>query len=407
MTSPNNSSTRSGTRGVLPPDRYALDPALDFLNHGSYGAPAREVLEAQAEIRALMERDPIAFFQRRYPVLLEEVRSELAAFIKADPAGLAFVRNATSGVNAVLGSLAFEPGDEIVVTDHEYNASRNALDRAAHRTGAQVRVVAIPLPLDDETTIVSHILEAVRERTRLVLFDHVTSATGIILPAARIVRELDARGVESLIDGAHAPGMLDLDLQSLGATYYAGNAHKWLGAPKGAGFLVVAQGRRDVLEPGVVSHGWNATEPSRSRFHRLFDWNGTDDPSAVLSIPAAIRFGRGAIDGGWPAIREHNRSLVLEGRRLVAEALDTEPVAPESCIGSLASIPLPPSEHPADRSLFPLDPDEQHLAREHRIVVPFSAWPAHPERLVRLSAQLYNDRSQYERLAEALRTMFR
>lgn len=407
MTTPADRDPVTGASPALPRSRYALDPELDFLNHGSYGAPAITVLHAQAVIRNEMERDPIEFFQHRYVERLDEARRELAAFVGADPAGLVFVRNATAGVNAVLGSIRLEPDDEVLVTDHEYNASRCALDRAAERTGASVRVVEIPLPVESEDTLVERIVGATTERTKLVLFDHVTSPTGIVFPAARIVRELDARGVETLVDAAHAPGMLDLDLRSLGATYYTGNAHKWLGAPRGAGFLVVSESRRDEIEPGVVSHGWNAVEPERSRLHRLFDWNGTDDPSAVLTIPAAIRFGREAIDGGWPAIRAHNRALVLEGRRIVSDALETEPVATESCIGSLASIPLPPSTHPANRSLFAVDPDQRRLAEEHRIVVPFPTWPKPPHRLVRLSAQLYNDRSQYERLAAALRAMFR
>jgi isopenicillin-N epimerase len=378
---------------------WGLDPRVTFLNHGSFGACPRAVLAAQERLRDEMERDPMHFFVREFEGRVDRARASLAGFVGADPDDLVPVANATQAVNAVLRSLAFEPGDELLVGDHEYNACRNALEFAAARAGARVVVARIPFPLEGPEQVVEAVLACVGPRTRLALLDHVTSPTGLVLPIERLVAELAARGVESLVDGAHAPGMVELDVSRIGAAFYAGNCHKWLCAPKGAGFLVTRRDAQARVRPTSISHGANSPRRDRSRYLIEFGWTGTDDPTAFLCVPAAIDCVGSLLPGGWPEVMRRNRATVLAGRRRLCEALAVEPPAPESMIGSLASLPLPD----ARAARVPgLDPLQETLYREHLIEVPVSAWPAPPRRLLRISAQLYNGPSDYERLAAAL-----
>src|SRR5437899_8079142 len=209
---------------------WTLDPAVAFLNHGSFGACPRTVLEAQQRLRERLERQPVRFFLRDFEPLLDDARSALAVFLGADPEGLVFVPNATTAVNAVLRSLALAPGDQLLVTHHAYNACRNALDFVAAAARAEVVVVPVPFPLASADAVVEAVLARATPRTRLALLDHVTSPTGLVLPIERVVRELAGRGVDTLVDGAHAPGMLPPDLGPPGAAYHAGHCHKWLGA---------------------------------------------------------------------------------------------------------------------------------------------------------------------------------
>lgn len=387
-------------------DRWILDPDVIFLNHGSFGATPKAVLEEQARIRQTMEREPLIFFDHLYLDELDKARQSLAAFIGARTKDLAFIVNATTGVNTVLRCLRLAPGDELLVTDHEYNACRNAIDVVAEDTGARVVVAPIPFPLGGEDEVVSSVLERMSSRTRLVMIDHITSQTGLILPIQRLVGEAQARGVDVLVDGAHAPGMVDLDLDSLGAAYYTGNLHKWTCAPKGAAFLHVRKDRRDGVRPLVISHGANASSDQRSRFHLEHDWTGTRDPSAWLSVPTAIREMESLVEGGWSEVRRRNRTLALEGRRILCEALGLEAPCPDSMIGSLASIPIPDGESGSVNDLFPFDRLQESLLSEYRIEVPVISWPRAPRRLVRISAQLYNERSDYAALADALVELF-
>jgi isopenicillin-N epimerase len=382
---------------------WTLEPGLAFLNHGSFGACPRPVLEAQQQLRDELERQPVEFFVRGLPDRLDAARGRLASFLGADPEGLAAIPNATTGVNAILRSLDLGPNDELLTTDHEYNACRNALDFAAERAGARLVTVPLPFPCDSPGRILDLVLGAVTSRTRLVLIDHVTSPTGMVLPVADLVRDLEARGVDTLIDGAHAPGMLSLSLDDLGSAYYVGNCHKWVCAPKGAAFLHARADRRESLRPLTISHGANTPRPGRSRFHDEFDWTGTDDPTAFLAVPAAIEFMASVVPGGWGEVRARNRSVALEARRLLASALNVEPPCPDGMIGSLASFPLPDGAGGSPESALYADPLQEVLLREHRIEVAVVSWPAPPKRLVRVSAQLYNDLGQYERLATALR----
>ncbi|HEY0160159.1 MAG TPA: aminotransferase class V-fold PLP-dependent enzyme [Thermoanaerobaculia bacterium] len=368
---------------------WTLDPAITYLNHGFAGATPRVVLEKQSEYRERMEREPVRFLTRELEPLLDEARGLLASFLGADPAGLAFVPNATAGVNAVLRSLDLDKFDELLVTTHEYNACRNALDYVAGLAGAKVVVVEIPFPIEGPEVVVERVLAAVTDRTRLFLIDHVTSQTALVMPVERLVRELAARGVDTLIDGAHAPGLLPLDLQALGAAYYAGNLHKWVCAPKGAAFLYVRENRRRSVHPLSISHGANSPRTDRSRFLLEFDWTGTFDPTPWLSVPVALAFME-----DWPDVMRRNRALALAARDLLCASLSVPAPAPDEMLGAMAAVPLRdgPAESLQDALLF-----------EHQIEVPVIPWPAAPKRLVRISAQLYNELADYEKLAEALR----
>jgi isopenicillin-N epimerase len=312
------------------------------------------------------------------------------------------VVNATTGVNTVLRSLHLERGDQLLVTDHEYNACRNAIDTVAEESGAEVVVASIPFPNAGEDEVVAAVLEMVLPRTRLLLIDHVTSQTGMVLPIERLISEVQTRGVDVLVDGAHAPGMLALDLDSLGAAYYTGNLHKWVCAPKGAAFLHVREDRREGVRPLVISHGANAKAVKRSRFHLEHDWTGTRDPSAWLSVPTALREIESMVEGGWDEVRRRNRALALEGRGILCAALGIDAPCPDTMIGSLASLRLPDGDSGSVNELFPFDRLQERLLKDYRIEVPVIAWPAVPRRLVRISAQLYNSRPQYVALAEAL-----
>jgi len=392
---------------------WPLDPGVVFLNHGSFGACPRPVLAAQEELRARLEAEPVRFFSRDYPDLLEATRRRAAVFLGCDPAALVFVPNATTGVNTVLRSLAMpgpggtdpwlRPGDGVLVLDHVYPACRNAVTWLAERCGLRVREARVPFPLADPGAAVDAILSAVTGETRLVLLDQVTSPTGMVLPAEEIVRPLEDRGIPVLVDGAHAPGMVDLDLDRLGASFWTGNAHKWLCTPKGAAFLVVAERWRDRVFPGTISHGWARRRPGQSRFHALFEWTGTDDPTAVLSIPAALDFLGGLVAGGIAGLRARNRTLALRAREILCEALGTAPPCPGSMVGSLAAVRLPDGLPAPDAATAPhLDPLHDALFERYGIEVPVISWPDDATRWIRIAAQAYNHVDEYRYLAAAL-----
>ena len=382
---------------------WRLDPEFVHLNHGSFGATPVEVLSEQDRWRRHLESNPVSFMLETYQPALEEARSAVAAFVNCDTAGLVFVPNATFGVNSVARSL--EPrltaGAEIVVTNHGYNACNNAISLSADRAGARIVTVDIPFPLQREREIIDPILAAVNERTALVALDHVTSPTGIIFPVAELMAQLEPT-VPVLVDGAHAPGMVEVDLKALGASFYTANCHKWMCAPKGSGFLHVAERHRDWMSAAVISHGLNGGWPgSSSDYHARFDWVGTDDPSARLSVGSAIDVVGEHHPDGWEGVRTTNHELALEGRSLLADALGATLPAPDTMIGAIASVALPRGPSGSDHIFDPLMED---LRSKWRIEVPVFAWPDASRRLIRVSAQQYNTVADYEKLAEALVT---
>ena len=381
---------------------WLLDPDITFLNHGSFGATPKVVLDAQSAFRAQMEREPVRFFVRELEPLLDEARHALAGFLGADATGLAFVPNATAGVNAVLRSLDLDKHDELLVTTHEYNACRNTLEYVAGLAGAKIVLIDVPFPIASPEMIVEMVLERVTPRTRLLLIDHVTSQTALVFPVERLVAELNRRGIDTLVDGAHAPGSIPLDLRSLGAAYYTGNLHKWVCAPKGAAFLYVRENRRASIRPVSISHGANSMRRDRGRFLIEFDWTGTFDPSAWLSVPAALEFIPSLIDGGWPEVMRRNHELALHGRDVLCEVLGIAPPAPDDMLAAMAAVPLPDGTATTAPSLYG-DPLQDALLFEEHIEVPIVPWPAPPKRLLRISAFLHNEMADYERLAAALR----
>ena len=372
---------------------WLLDRDITFLNHGSFGACPIPVLEAQSSFREQLEREPLRFLMREFEPLLDHARNQLAAFIGAGEEELAFVPNATTGVNAVLRSLSFAPGDELLTTNQEYNACRNAIDFVASRTGAKVIVAEIPFPIESPEQIIEAIIKCVSPQTKLALLDHIVSQTGLIFPIKQLVGELANRGVDVLVDGAHAPGMVALNLDEIGAAYYTGNCHKWLCAPKGAGFLYVRRDKQAAIRPTTISHGANSPRTDKSRFQLEFDWMGTDDPTAYLCVPTAIQWMDSLLPGGWAEVMATNRALAIAARSTLCNALDILPPCPSEMLVSLAVVPLPNG-----------DCQKLHdaLLKEHQIEVPIIPWGHPMGRQIRISAQNYNHPAQYAYLAKSL-----
>jgi isopenicillin-N epimerase len=383
---------------------WDLDPEVVFLNHGSFGACPRVVLEAQQQWQRRLEREPVLFLHRELEQHLDAARAALAQFVGCQPDDLAFVTNATAGVNTVLRSIVFGPEDELLVTDHEYNACRNALDLIAQRTGARVVVAALPFPLQDAHEVVDAVLAYVSKRTRLLLIDHVTSPTGIVLPVEKIVPLMAQRGIDTLVDGAHAPGMLPLQLEKLGAAYYTGNCHKWLCTPKGSALLYVRRDRQALIRPLTISHGANSPRTDRSRFRLEFDFTGTCDPTPWLCVPTALQFLGSLLPGGIAELQRHNHELAVRSRDKLCKAVGTEPPAPPAMLGSLASVLLRPSDAPASPP-HGLDPLQVALWERHRIEVPVMRWAQPKLRMLRISPQAYNSDAQYDFLADAVRAL--
>lgn len=390
--------------GATSAAEWRLDPDVVHLNHASYGACPTKVLAHQQALRDELEWQPGAFYAG-IAGRLQAAREVLGRFVGASPERLAFTTNVTHALNSAIGSLPMSVGDDIVITDHEYNATRQVVLERARETGATCSVAHIPFIGVDEDAVVAAVLDAVTPRTRFAVIDHVTSQTGLVLPIERLVSELHARDIEVVVDGAHAPGMLDLDIESIGAAWYAGNCHKWLCAPKSAGFLYARADSIETTRSAIVSHGAGVTDDPGRRFREEFDWPGTVDPTAALSVPCATQVLESLEDNGWPGVRRRNHALCIEGRTIVCDALQIAPPCDASMLGCMATLPLP--DHVAfgasnARSALDRDPLRARLLDEFGIEVPVFRCDAHDGRLMRISAALYNARTDYERLASAL-----
>lgn len=400
---------------------WDLDPGVVFLNHGSFGACPRNILARQRALREQMEKEPVRFFVEELEGLLDQSREVLARLLGASADGLGFVGNATTGVNTIVKSLRFHSGDELLTNTHEYNACNNALSWAAEQWGARVVRVSTPFPIRTDDEIVESMIAGATARTRLALVSHVTSPTGVIFPIRRIVAELQARGVDVLVDAAHAPGMVEMDVDGVGAAYTTGNLHKWMCAPKGCAFVHVREDRRHLIRPLVISHGANAPASDRSRFRQEFDYTGTADMSATLCMAACVEQISG-VEGvkanDWArqreAIRAHmarNREDALAGRKVLCRVLGIEPasIMPEHMVGSMAAVPIPVPRGGAQLSRRGYHDDLQdRLIERHAIQVPVMPFPPGPrgpasQRLVRISMQKYNTLGEVEYLAECLR----
>ncbi|MHB2023755.1 MAG: aminotransferase class V-fold PLP-dependent enzyme [Mycobacteriales bacterium] len=363
---------------------WDLEPDTAHLNHGSFGAAPKIVLDRQAELRRELEANPTRFLLHRLPDLLDQARLEIGAFLGAAPAQTAFLANATEATQTVIANLKLRPGDEVVTTDHCYVAVLAQLRRATQEAGASLRIVSLPLPLAEREEVSGPILDELGPRTKMLVVDHVASPTGLVFPIDQIVAGAHRAGVQVLVDGAHAAGMLPVDLAALEADFWVGNLHKWVCAPKSCAVLVAHSDRQ--LQPLVTSQRFDEGYPA------AFDWTGTRDPSPLLCAPTAIGF---FAQLGWERVRANNNALASAGAEAVATILDTEAPIASSLAAAMRLIELPrPLSELSARAL------ELELLERHRVVVPVTnhgGW-----RWIRVSAQLYNCLADYERLAEVL-----
>lgn len=380
---------------------FPLEPEGVYLNHGTVGVTPLAVMRARADLLDEIERHPSRFMIRELMSLgmsappeaprLRAAADRVAAFLGASGDGLVFVDNASSGVNAVLRSIDFGPGDEILIPDHAYGGVARAAAFIARARGATIRVVELPFPADDAQALVDAIERAITPRTCLALLDHVSSETALVMPLAAMAAACRARGVPVLVDGAHAPGAIDVDIGSLGVDWYAANLHKWCFAPRSCGVLWAAPERRVGLHPGVIS--WGITSDD---WLQEFDWTGTRDPSPWLAAPAALDFMQGVL--GVDAMRAHNHRLAWQSALRLSERWDRRWTTPESMVGCMVSVPLPARLGAGEVANAQRLRDA--LLLEHGIEAPVIArggalW-------ARLSMQVYNDESDIERLEEAV-----
>jgi isopenicillin-N epimerase len=384
------------TEPVSSLQRWSLDPAIVHLNHGSYGGcPDAVTLTAHAW-RARLEAAPMKFMVLDWQTELDRARARLAAFVHAPAERLVFVPSSTTGIAIALGSIELLAGDDVVTTDHAYRACMNQLERLAAARGATITVVTIPLPFD-AGALIDAVARAITPRTRLALFDHITSPTALRLPIEPLVALATARGIPVIVDGAHAPGQIALDVSAIGATWYVGNCHKWLCGPKGSGFLVVAD---DIaVRPVVTSHGASPAYGPANRLHAELDWSGTHDPTPHLTVPSAIA--TVAVEGGgWPAIYARNHALACELRRRIIDGLGggaaAPTLAPDDALACMAAIPI---QLPAGTTPFALQTQLLQAGWEVPIV-DFVHGP-----LLRVSAHLYNHAGEAELLVAKLRSL--
>ena len=370
---------------------FALDPNLTFLNHGSFGSLPRVVRQAQEAWRMRIESNPIEWIGRRNIESLTAVKKPLARFVGCQANDLGFVTNATEGVNAVLRSLRFEAGDELLTCDHVYNAVRQAMKFRAQETGARVVEVPIALPVRDQDHAMNCILNAITPRTRLIVIDHITSPTALRFDVRKIIDAVKGTRAHVLVDGAHAPGALTLSLDTLGAHFYAANLHKWTMAPRGSAFVWVAPQFQKDIHPCVISHEFT------NGFTSEFDWQGTRDLSAWNSIPAALEWFE---ELGADRVLRHNHQLAAWAHQLLCKELSFEPISPldGSMLSCMASVRLPAF---LQQKFQTPEAMQKHLLDVERIEVPIFLW--NQQWLLRVSAAIHNEPAHYERLVAALR----
>lgn len=379
-------------------DQWLLDPACTYLNHGTVGATPRRVLDAQQALRNEMERQPSRFILRElageFPApwrrvsRIREASDRVAAFVHADPDDLVFVPNVTTGINAVLGSFAMSTGDELLVTDLAYGAVTLAATAACERTGAALRVVPIAYPVRDPADVVSAVVGALTRRTKLLIVDHVTAQTALVLPVAAIATECRSRGVAVLVDGAHVPGSRRLDLPALGVDWYAANLHKWAHAPRGCGFLWAAPERQADLRAPIVSWGRNRG------YRHEFEHTATADPTSYLAAPEGIAL---LCEWGFDQCLDYMHALAWEAGQILAERWNSRFEVPREMVGSMVTVPLPAAAGSVDDEAARL---RLALLVEDQIEVQLHAWRG--SLWVRVSAQVYNERADVERLGDAI-----
>lgn len=370
--------------------KFLLRPGVVFLNHGSFGACPQPVMRAYQNWQWELERQPVEFLGRRFNDLMRVAREALAGYLNAAPDDLVYVPNATTGLNIVARSLALKPGDEILTSDHEYGALDRTWRFICRKRGAVYTRQAIPLPVSTPTELVDRLWSAVNSRTRVIFLSHITSPTALVFPVREICRRARVEGITTVVDGAHAAGQVPLDLSEVGADYYAGNCHKWMNAPKGAGFLCVRREMQPLVEPLVVSWGWEGDRPSGSRFIDEQEYTGTRDISAYLSVPAAIEFMR---ENDWDRVRRECHDLASYARHEITRLTGLTPISPDSpeWYSQMVALPLPSCD---------ADDLKQRLYDEFRVEVPIITW--NDRQFVRVSVQAYNNAADVDALVAAL-----
>jgi isopenicillin-N epimerase len=373
---------------------FLLDPGVHFLNHGSFGARPRPVFEAYQSWQRELERQPVAFLSRRWFELLPEVVCTLASYVNAPAEDLVLIPNATFGVNTVARSMRLGSGDEVLTTTHEYGACDRTWRFLSQRSGATYVRQPIALPVDDPEAIVAQLWEGVTPRTRLIFLSHITSATALRMPVAAICVRAREEGILTLVDGAHAPGQIPVDLAALGADFYTGNCHKWLMAPPGAAFLYARPERQALLEPLVVSWGWESEwETGWSPFQEQFSWLGTADPAAYLAIPAALAFQE---EHNWTGVRAACHQLARQAQERLATLTGLPPLYPPTFFVQMFAATLPATD---PRTL------QAQLSQEYAVEVPITRWEG--QTLLRVSIQGYNDEQDVDALLVGLAKLLR
>jgi isopenicillin-N epimerase len=373
---------------------FLIDPGLAFLNHGSFGAVPRVVLDEQTIWRQRIEADPIEMLGRQSRPLIDDAKQTIGRRLGMNPADFGLVTNATEGVNCILRSLDFSAGDELLTTNHVYNAVRQAMKFIARKTGAVYNEIDVPVPINSSADILRPILRAITLKTRLVVIDHITSPTALVFPVREILDACAERGVDVLVDGAHGPGMVPLHIDSLGPAYYAGNLHKWTCSPKGSAFIWVRPDKQSRIHPLVVSHFFD------QGMVKEFGWQGPRDISAWLSVPRALRY---LTEIGWENIMTHNHAMAVWANQLLCAHWNVPPISPKdgSMLGSMATVPLPPPmDQLPNEDVLKL---QQKLHDQHRIEVPIMTWAG--RNYIRPCCQIYNIADDIHRLADAIERM--
>jgi isopenicillin-N epimerase len=379
----------------LPKEFFLLDPDVVFLNHGSFGATDRPVFEKCQWWQRELERQPVEFLGRRFTDLMHETRTALAAYVHTDADNLVYVPNATTGLNIVARSLHLNPGDEILTTDHEYGALDRTWRFLCRKTGAIYKQQPIPVPVTTPEDFVERFWSGVTSRTRVVFLSHITSPTALVFPVQEICHRARQADIISIIDGAHTVGQIPLNLEEIGADFYSSNLHKWMCCPKGSAFLYARPEMQNLVEPLVVSWGYESEKPSASRFIDEQEWTGTRDIAAYLTTPEAIRFYK---EHDWDAVRMQCHTLAQYARERITAMTGLSPLSPDSTdwYMQMVTLPLPSCDAAQLKS---------RLYDEFRIEVPMIVWQDKP--FIRISIQAYNMQDDVDQLLQALTIILR
>jgi len=369
-------------------DKFLLREDVVFLNHGSFGATPKPVFEYYQSLQRQLESQPVAFLGREFEARMQESRSILARYLGTTKENIVYLPNATQAINTVARSLELGPGDQVLTSDHEYGAMDRLWRFLAEKHGFELKYQTIPLPLTSAAETAHAFLAGISRATKVIFLSHITSTTSLLLPVDAICGKARELGILTIIDGAHAPGQIALDLDNLGADFYAGNLHKWLCAPKGSGFLYARPDVQDHLEPFILSWGWESDNPSTSAFIDHHEWQGTRDPAAYLAVPEAIQFFK---ENNWESVQSACHQLAIEVQKTVSELTLIPPLADPEFFLQMVSFFLPPLEH---------ETFQKHLYDEYQIEVPIFSWKDKP--VMRVSIQGYNDQSDINALCDAL-----